>query len=131
MSYSFGPTAWKCFNVIAQNFSKFQKPVIQKLFIELAPHLPCRGCRHHYNRFIHDIDWDTVTSSKESFVIFLTNLHNSVNWRQQKEIIAYPEASELILNSVLPPHQEIKDCLPKAIYTLFDNTFTGSKLSAW
>jgi hypothetical protein len=119
MAYSFGPIAWKCLNVIAQNFSKFRKPDIEKLFTDLGKYLPCKGCRQHYISFIRDTVWESTLYSKESFIIFLTNLHNSVNWRQQKEIIDYPTASELILSSVLPPHQEIKDCLPKAIYSLF------------
>lgn len=129
MAYSFGPTAWKCFNEIAQNFSDFKGQDIKKLFIDIAQHLPCKGCRKHYTNFINNIVWENVVSSKESFIIFLTDLHNSVNWRQNKEIIDYPTASNLILNSSLPGQQEIIDCLPKAIYKLFNDTRVFKKMN--
>jgi hypothetical protein len=83
-----GPAFWFVLHTISINYPQ------QPGFLERRNHydffrllqfvLPCETCRNHYSQYFKDHPIENFLGTKEGLTSWVTNLHNSVNQRNNK-----------------------------------------------
>ena len=80
-----GEPTWFLFHTLAQKVNENSFPLIRKelfqLICRICGNLPCPECTNHATQYLHDINFDTITT-KEQFKNMLWQFHNTVNSRK-------------------------------------------------
>lgn len=88
-----GPAAWKFLHFVT--FAYPEQPTREQVmqyrvfFDHLQYTLPCPKCRRHYKEFIATRPPDC--RNRETLVIWLFELHNTINQRNQKPILSFED----------------------------------------
>lgn len=81
-----GPPTWYLLHLWSFGFRKTNYLLYKDVFNLLGKYIPCTSCRKHYNEYrkIHPIHWEHLT--RDDFIEWILNFHNSVNKRLKKPI---------------------------------------------
>ena len=88
-----GPSSWKFLHFVTFGFptnpTENQRAQYSLFLDHLQYVLPCPTCRAHYQEFVANTPPDCT--SKQSLVVWLWSLHNTVNTKNYKPTITYPD----------------------------------------
>lgn len=115
----FGPMVWSFLHLISFNYeySETSKKEMFDYLMSLGTILPCEECRIHYkqnvNSEIGGITLDKALESKETFSLWMYNLHNLVNKQTGKPESSWP-SFEKVMNDYMPLVQGGTSCNPSS-----------------
>ena len=84
-----GPSAWKLFHLVAQNYP--QKPTDedrrnwQEFFISVKNILPCKYCRESFQQFMEELNIVDFLFSRRNLQKWMWLMHNKVNAKLRKQ----------------------------------------------
>jgi len=85
-----GPSAWRFLECIVMTYPLHPTNIEQEhmftFFVSLQHVLPCKECKHHYQRYLTTHFSKQDVKSKKALFLFLTRLHNDINKRTKKII---------------------------------------------
>jgi hypothetical protein len=125
-----GPYGWKFIHMVTlgypQNPTEEDKLNYFTFFTSIKNILPCSLCSNHYklNLDKYPLD-DNVLSSREALINWAIDMHNEVNISNNKKVLDYSTARDLILNNYQEPKIEEKIIEPDntqdmtSLYILF------------
>jgi uncharacterized protein YjcR len=119
-----GPVVWHALHYITLGYptnpSEEKKQKYKQFFTLLTDVIPCSICANHYSENLLKMPLsDEVLSTKESLIKWLIDVHNVVNEKNNKPIIQYEEARQLI--------EKDKECKHKIVtQPLEENTETNT-----
>lgn len=94
-----GPGAWTFLHTITLNYPKNPNQDIinshKYFFTLLKDVIPCDKCRLHYSEYLNNNPIDNVLNNKKDFILWLNNLHNIINERNNKPIMSFNEMIKL------------------------------------
>ena len=98
-----GPNIWQTLHFISlgypNNPTDMDKENYKNFFILLQYTLPCKVCAYHYSDNLKKFPLtDQVLSNKNNFILWVIDIHNSVNEIKNKPIIRYDDAIKIISN---------------------------------
>ena len=96
-----GPHGWKFIHYITlaypENPTQTQKEKYQAFFILLKDVLPCAVCANHYKENLQNNPLnDQILNSRDKFIKWGIDIHNSVNKSNKKPILDYTTAYNMI-----------------------------------
>jgi len=99
-----GPNIWQTLHFISlgypENPTEQQKNDYKNFFLLLKTVLPCKKCAMHYKYNLEHLPLtNDILNNKQLFIKWVIDLHNSVNLLNNKPIINYNTALELINKS--------------------------------
>lgn len=105
MTQRWGPDFWTLFHLISINYpsnpSEKDKAFLLKLIDSIPYTLPCKVCSKHFKENLKKFPLtDKDISSKNNFVTWMVDMHNTVNIFLKKKILQKNEAQNKI-NSLL------------------------------
>lgn len=104
MTSTWGPDTWRAINAIARSAPEHPTPteVVQykNFFMSIGYVLPCPKCRRHYLSWLAQFNMSRVCSSRDAMIRWVIDLHNAVNRRLGKRVLAYPEALQVIMGPI-------------------------------
>ena len=110
---TWGPVVWHALHYITLGYpvnpTAKNKEKYKQFFTLLSDVLPCSVCAKHFEENLVNMPLDDkVLENKESLIKWLIDFHNIVNEKNNKPIIMYEEARQLI--------EKDKECKHKIIY---------------
>jgi hypothetical protein len=110
---TWGPVVWHALHYITLGYPVNPTPrnkiKYKHFFTLLSDVLPCSICAKHFEENLVNMPLDDkVLENKESLIKWLIDFHNIVNEKNNKPIIMYKEARQLI--------EQDKECKHKIIY---------------
>ena len=89
-----GPVTWRAlhmltFNIKDDKFKEKQKELFD-IIIKICASLPCQKCAFHASHLIKKYKIENM-NEKKKLILYMFNLHNSVNKRNNKKKISYNE----------------------------------------
>ncbi len=113
----FGPMVWSFLHLLSFNYqySETNKKEMLNFLMSLGSVLPCDECRVHYLQNINNngMTLDKALESKESFSLWMYNLHNLVNRQTGKPKNTWP-SFEKIKADYMPLVQGGTSCNPSS-----------------
>ena len=96
-----GPHGWKFIHYVTlgypENPSQFQKERYKTFLLLLQDVLPCSLCANHYKETIKNNPLtDDILNSRNALIKWGINIHNIVNERNNKPVLKYNNAIEII-----------------------------------
>ena len=93
-----GPVQWTAMHQMARGFprqnpSEAKQAAVKAYMTALADVLPCSICSTHWRAIAPTVD----TSSRNAFLKWTIDVHNSVNKRTHKPVLSYRDALETIV----------------------------------
>ena len=81
-----GPPTWYLLHLWSFGFRRDNVLFYKEAFNILGNYIPCSTCRKHYNQYrkTHPIHWEYLT--RDDFIEWVFNFHNSVNKRLKKPL---------------------------------------------
>lgn len=114
---------WKMLHTITfiypDNPTLLSKQRIVLFFDNLGENILCPECKEHYNNYVIDNPISKVTNRKESYIIWLIDLHNNINLRNVKETLSVEKVYSIYEND--------KEHLPRIcrLYNIDQKKFYG------
>ena len=68
---------------------------MKKLIANMPLLIPCTTCKEHFFTFLKTVNFDRITSSKESLFKFFVDAHNYVNERFRKPEMSLSDAKKM------------------------------------
>lgn len=107
-----GPVVWHALHYVTLGYpdkpSIEQKNKYKQFFTLLSDVLPCSICANHFTENLVKMPLsDNILNTKESLIKWLIDFHNVVNEKNNKPIILYKEARQLIENNTACNHNII------------------------
>jgi hypothetical protein len=110
INYTWGPDTWKGINAIVRFYpetpTQTERDDYRRYLESLKFVLPCDKCKKHYTEYLDNIDWEEITTNRFTMTKAVIDLHNSINKRNNKRELDYPEAM-YIINMGHPPKSNI------------------------
>jgi len=124
-----GPKLWMSIHFIALAYpispTEEQKKNYKTFFEIIQTVLPCSLCSNNYKQHLKEKPLnDSVLKDKESLVKWTIDMHNMVNKDNNKEILSYDKAIDLILNNFKDVETDIKKDNDKNLSSIQDNMIT-------
>ena len=93
-----GPVQWAAMHQMARGFplhnpSPEKQAAVKAYMLALVEVLPCSICATHWKNIAPTVD----TSSRNAFLKWTIDVHNSVNKRTEKTVLSYRDAIEAIV----------------------------------
>jgi FAD-linked sulfhydryl oxidase len=106
-----GPNIWQTLHFISLGYpdipNENDKEHYKNFFLLLQYVLPCKICALHYSENLKILPLtDKVLSSKNNLILWVIDLHNSVNLIKKKPILRYDDAIKIINNYSKCQHSE-------------------------
>jgi len=99
-----GPHFWNVINSIALSYP--DKPNIQdqnnvaSFLNSLQKVLPCEKCRNHFSENLQKYPLTQALNSRDNFINWVIDVHNSVNKMNGKRILSYQEGIKAMNNNL-------------------------------
>jgi FAD-linked sulfhydryl oxidase len=127
-----GPKLWMSIHFIALAYpispTEEHKKNYKTFYETLQYVLPCSLCANNYKEHlkIKPLN-DSVLKDKESLVKWTIDMHNLVNKENNKEVLSYDKAIDLILNNFKEVESDIKKDNDKNLSSIQNNLIDKKK----
>lgn len=92
----FGPYIWFVLHNSSSRYpinpSNEDKTNMKNLLKSIYLLIPCNICRNHFNSFLKKGNLDVITSTRNILFMFLFDLHNIINLKNNKPLMTIQEA---------------------------------------
>ena len=128
---TWGPHIWKALHYVSigypENPTEEHKQKYKTFYLLLKDVLPCQLCRDHYLENLKRVPLtDAILSDREKLIKWVIDIHNVVNEMNDKDIMRYQEARELV-DTYKCVHLEPFKSVTKEIKPIIKNTKSVNK----